>query len=161
MVAAVLAVPGDFVWDAELTVDNPNGSSAFDRLQKRARKSLPLRVQTAAREHPARLYVFDVMAIGKRDLRGLPLLERKHLLRASFDNTAQLVFVNGVVEMGEWVFAQMKAHDFEGMVAKRLDSLYQGGRTHAWQKVKYSGYSRPAALGWGKAKVATGHSDNG
>lgn len=153
MVAAVLEVPGDFVWDAELTVDKPNGSSAFDRLQKRARTSVPMRVQAAAHEHPARLYVFDMMAIGKRDLRGLPLLERKHILRASFDDTVQLVFVNGVVEVGDWVFEQMKAHDFEGMVAKRLSSVYQGGRTHDWLKMKFQGYSRQAALGWGKATL--------
>jgi hypothetical protein len=41
--------------------------------------------------HPARLYVFDVLAIGERDVRGLPLSQRKELLRDSFDNTATLI----------------------------------------------------------------------
>src|SRR5260370_1758608 len=37
IVEAVAAVPGNFVWDAELTVDTPTGQSDFNRLSKRAR----------------------------------------------------------------------------------------------------------------------------
>jgi hypothetical protein len=40
--------------------------------------------------------------------------------------------------------------DFEGMVAKRLDSTYQRGRSRDWLKIKYADYSRPAALGFGR-----------
>jgi bifunctional non-homologous end joining protein LigD len=147
IVEAVAAVPGNFVWDAELTVDTPTGRSDFNQLSKRARTSVPLRVRAAALSHPARLYAFDMLATGNRDLRSLPLSERKAHLRDSFENTGALVFVNGIVEAGEWVFEQVVAYDMEGMLAKRLDSTYQRGRSHDWQKVKFSGYSRPAALG--------------
>ena len=64
-----------------------------------------------------------------------------------FENTSELVYVTGIVAVGAWVFEQVEAHDFEGMVAKRLDSTYQRGRSNDWRKVKYAGYSRPAALG--------------
>jgi bifunctional non-homologous end joining protein LigD len=46
----------------------------------------------------------------------------------------------------------VKLHDFEGMVAKRLDSTYQRGRSRDWIKVKHADYSRPAALGFGQSK---------
>ncbi|KDR38090.1 hypothetical protein [Caballeronia glathei] len=57
----------------------------------RARAIWPMHVRAVAKQHPARLYVFDVLAAGGRDLRALPLLERKELLRDSFDNTDVLV----------------------------------------------------------------------
>jgi bifunctional non-homologous end joining protein LigD len=150
VVAAVERVPGDFVWDAELTVDEPTGQSSFERLQIRARTSVPFKVSVAVAKHPARLYVFDMLADGERDLRRLPLVERKQVLRDSFENTAVLVYVTGIVAAGAWVFEQVKVHDFEGMVGKRLDAPYQRGRSRDWLKVKFAGYSRPAALGWGR-----------
>jgi bifunctional non-homologous end joining protein LigD len=146
--AAVADISGDFVWDAELTVDDTGGHSSFDRLQKRAKTSIGSRVRAAALAHPARLYVFDILAVGNRDLRGLPLLTRKGFLRDSFADTAELVFVNGIVEAGEWVFEQVESLRFEGMIAKRLESAYQRGRSHDWRKVKFAGYGRPAALGF-------------
>ncbi|MEC5409424.1 hypothetical protein VOM14_28200 [Paraburkholderia sp. MPAMCS5] len=51
----------------------------------------------------------------------MPLIERKQLLRDSFDDTALLVYASGIVTAGAWVFEQVKARDFEGMLAKRLD----------------------------------------
>jgi bifunctional non-homologous end joining protein LigD len=154
MVEEIAQVKGDFVWDAELTVDEPTGQSSFDRLQKRARASMPRSVKVAMRDHPSRLYVFDVMMAGKRDLRALPLMKRKEILRGSFENTSGLVFVTGIVSAGEWVFDQVKAHDFEGMLAKRMDAPYQRGRSRDWIKIKYEQYSRPAALGFGRKAPA-------
>ncbi len=97
----------------------------------------------------ARLYMFDMLTIGFRDLRGLPLRQRNGFLPDNFEDTGSLVFTNGIGGEGEWVFEQVELHGFEGMVAKRLDSLYQRGRTHEWQKIKYAGYGRTAALGFG------------
>jgi bifunctional non-homologous end joining protein LigD len=150
IVAAVASVPGDFIWDAELTVDEPTGQSSFERLQIRARTTVGVRVAMAA--HPARLYVFDMLAAGEKDLRPLPLVERKDILRDSFANTAKLIYTTGIVTAGAWVFEQVKLHDFEGMVAKRLDSTYQRGRSRDWIKIKHAEYSRSAALGFGRSK---------
>jgi bifunctional non-homologous end joining protein LigD len=152
IVAAVEQVPGNFVWDAELTVDEPNGESSFERLQTRARTTVPMRVRAAALEHPARLYVFDMLANGKRDLRKLPLSARKEILRDSFENTGTLIYVIGVPTVGSWVFEQAQKNRFEGMVAKRLDSTYQRGRSQDWLKIKDQNYHRAAALGFGSSR---------
>jgi bifunctional non-homologous end joining protein LigD len=149
VVAAIAQVPGDFTWDAELTVDDPGGYSNFEVLRSRAVTSVASRVKAASIARPARLYLFDILTLGTRDLRGLPLLKRKAFLRDSFEDTGSLVFTNGIVGAGEWVWEQVELHGFEGMVAKRLDSLYQRGRTTEWQKVKYAGFHRKAALGFG------------
>jgi bifunctional non-homologous end joining protein LigD len=154
VVAAVGKVPGNFIWDAELTVDEPNGESSFERLQTRARTTVPMRVRAAAAEHPARLYVFDILAKGKRDVRKLPLQKRKEILRDSFENSGALVYVIGVPTVGGWVFEQAQKNRFEGMLAKRLDSTYERGRSNAWLKIKDQNYHRAEALGFGRSRPA-------
>jgi ATP-dependent DNA ligase len=42
----------------------------------------------------------------------------------------------------------MASQDFEGIVAKRLDSPYKAGRQPTWLKIKNPGYSRKEALGY-------------
>lgn len=153
VVAALAELPGDFVLDAELTVDLPTGHSSFERLRRRAVTSVQSRVRAAMIEHPARLYLFDMMASNGRDLRGLPLTTRKEHLRDCFDNTATLIFATGIVAAGHWVFEQVQQNGLEGMVAKWMQSTYQRGRSSDWRKVKYAGYGRPAALGWGRSRA--------
>jgi bifunctional non-homologous end joining protein LigD len=115
--------------DCELTVDDPTGHSLFGQLLSRARKSEPSSVRHAIAAHPARLYVFDMLATGNRSIRELPLIERKRWLRDSFTDSAALVFVNGVIGAGHQVFALAQTHRFEGMVGKRLSFRHIGEDT--------------------------------
>ncbi|KAA1013226.1 DNA ligase [Paraburkholderia panacisoli] len=140
IVQAVAAVPGDFVWDTELAIGSGRGSE-FGLLQQRAKTISPRNVPAAVRRCPARLYVFDMLA-NRRDLRGLPLIERKRILRDSFDDTDALSFVSGIIGDGVAVFGLVQTHGFEGMVAKRLASPYVRGRSRDWLKIKWAGYSR-------------------
>ena len=150
IVKAVAAVPGDFVWDAELAVGSGRGEIEFASLQQRARTVSPRNVPAAARKCPARLYVFDMLASGTRDIRDRPLFERKQHLRDSFGDTTLLTYTMHVEGVGELVFDRVKSHDFEGMVAKRTWSVYMRGRSLNWIKIKNPDYSRPAALGFSK-----------
>ncbi|MFM0022215.1 ATP-dependent DNA ligase [Paraburkholderia azotifigens] len=150
IVKAVAAVPGDFVWDAELAVGSGRGETEFARLQQRARTVSPRSVPAAARKCPARLYVFDMLSSGARDLRDRPLFERKQQLRDSFDDTPRLVYATHVEGVGELVFEQVQLNDFEGMVAKRTWSVYMRGRSLNWIKIKNDAYTRRAALGFGR-----------
>jgi ATP-dependent DNA ligase len=151
VVKAVAAVPGDFVLDAELAVGSGRGPVEFANLQQRARTVSPRSIPAAVRKCPARLYVFDMMMLGTRDIRDRPLVKRKSMLRDAFDDTPTLVYVTHVETVGELVFEQVLLNDFEGMVCKRKESLYVRGRTLSWIKVKNAEYSRPAALGFGRA----------
>ncbi|MDR5791697.1 DNA ligase [Caballeronia sp. LP003] len=148
IVEAVANVDGSFVWDCELTVGAARGTESFDRLRARAVMSVEPRIRAAAARSPARLCAFDILVLGKRDLRGMALRERKPILRQCFDDTPFLLYATGIETVGELVFEQVVAHDFEGMVAKRLDAPYRRGRSSDWLKIKYGGYSRPAALGF-------------
>jgi bifunctional non-homologous end joining protein LigD len=150
VVKAVEAVPGGFVWDAELTVDDDTGRSSFDRLRQRAVTKTPKNVRAAAKADPARLYIFDALSIDGADIRALPLTERKMHLRESFENSNTLIYASGIEDEGKLVFEHVEELGLEGMIAKRTDSVYQRGRSRDWLKIKYSGYGRPAALGWGR-----------
>lgn len=149
VVEAVAAIPGDFVWDCELAVGGARGQEAFDLLQQRAKTNSPKSVPAAVRRCPARIFVFDMLMSEGTDLREKPLVERKEMLRDSFDDTHTLVYVTDVEGIGELVFEQVQLHDFEGMVAKRGASTYVGGRSRNWLKIKNRSYSRAAALGFG------------
>jgi bifunctional non-homologous end joining protein LigD len=140
IVHAVAEVPGEFVWDAELCVGSGRGAE-FGLLQQRAKTVSPRNVPAAARKCPARLYIFDMLA-SKKDLRALPLIERKAILRDSFEDSDALSFVSGIIGDGIAVFGLVKQHKFEGMVCKRLASTYSKGRSRDWYKIKWAGYSR-------------------
>jgi bifunctional non-homologous end joining protein LigD len=50
--------------------------------------------------------------------------------------TGRLRFTDHVIERGLDLFAALEAQQLEGMVAKRVASLYVSGRSKDWLKVK-------------------------
>ncbi|CAG9169715.1 hypothetical protein [Cupriavidus pinatubonensis] len=43
---------------------------------------------------------------------------------------------------GEWLYQNVRALGGEGIVAKRAGSLYRGGTSNDWLKMKVPGYHR-------------------
>ncbi|WP_440223979.1 DNA ligase D [Dokdonella sp. MW10] len=86
--------------------------------------------------------LFDLPYLEGRSLRNVPLLERKQLLaeRLARRTHPLLRHSDHQVGKGAAVFAQAVSHGFEGIVSKRVDSIYTGSRSGAWIKVK----SRPS-----------------
>ena len=81
-------------------------------------------------------YVFDVLWLDGRDVRELPLRERKALLRdaLSFDDPLRLTEYRN--EAGEAMFEEACRKGWEGVIAKRADSAYVDGRSRDWLKFK-------------------------
>jgi bifunctional non-homologous end joining protein LigD len=103
---------------------------------------------TAAAETPAALCVFDVLVIRGRDVRALPLAERKARLRDLVPDIRGVQIVSSLESHGEALFNQAVKLDIEGTVAKRLDAPYSAGGQLAWLKIKDRNYSRQEALGF-------------
>jgi bifunctional non-homologous end joining protein LigD len=83
-------------------------------------------------------YVFDVLYAEGEDTTGLPLRERKALLR-------RLLAFHGPVRLtphrnrdGEALFREACRKGWEGLIAKRADSPYVHGRSRDWLKLKCS-----------------------
>jgi bifunctional non-homologous end joining protein LigD len=85
------------------------------------------------RQGAADYNVFDVLWIDGRDVRPLPLAERRRLL-ASIRFTLPVARVEALDGDAPWERACREG--WEGVIAKRLDAAYEGRRSKAWLKMK-------------------------
>jgi bifunctional non-homologous end joining protein LigD len=133
---AVAALPySGVVLDGELVVLNEQGRPEFQRLQKRARLRRRPEIERATVESPVTLFVFDLLAFEDFDLRGLPLVERKAVLRELLPASGPLRYSDHVEERGKEMFEQVRNLGLEGVLAKKADSTYQMRRSPHWLKV--------------------------
>lgn len=115
------------VLDGEIVALDARGRPVFQWLQDWAGR----------REGTLVYYVFDLLYLDGRDLRGLPLRRRKELLRAALPELPGVRFGAHVEEDGERFFAEAVRLGLEGMVAKDASSAYEEGRRSGrWVKVK-------------------------
>ena len=142
----------DLVLDGEVVVHDERGIPSFQRLQKRARLSRPIDIDRAAIELPATLYLFDCLSFHERDLRTLPLLERKQVLRRILPPVGPLRFSDHIPEKGVEMFERVAAMGLEGVMAKRSDSPYRGGRSADWLKIRADLTDDFAVIGWTEPK---------
>ncbi len=89
-------------------------------------------------------YAFDLVWLNGRDLRELPLLERKSQLRKVVpDPRSRLLYLDHIEHQGAELFTLACEHDLEGIVAKPKQSPYQTLRgTPPWVKIKNPSYSQ-------------------
>lgn len=123
------------ILDGEVVVNDAAGLPSFQRIQKRGRLQRRADIARAAVALPATCYAFDLLAFEGYDLRGLPLLERKALLRDMLPATGPVRYSDHIPERGEEMFRHIVGLGLEGVVAKRADSVYVGGRSRSWLKV--------------------------
>ena len=127
--------PKRLVLDGELVVLDEAGKPDFDRLCRRARTKKRLDVEHAARSDPAALFVFDLLVVGNRDVRKLPLLKRKELLQDVLDGSQRVRAVQYIGEQGQRLFDSACQLQFEGIMAKKAHAPYTTGRSRDWLKI--------------------------
>jgi bifunctional non-homologous end joining protein LigD len=118
------------VLDGEVVVLRPDGRTDFQDLQNALQGS----------SGGALCYfAFDLLEVEGEDLRARPLLERKFRLAALMGEAPSegaLRYGDHVVGDGPAFHAQACAHGLEGIISKRADAPYRGGRGKDWLKVK-------------------------
>ncbi|KMV19638.1 hypothetical protein ACT17_06260 [Mycolicibacterium conceptionense] len=124
------------VLDGEIVALDRAGRPSFSRLQRR----WPMRRRPATallRDVPVRLFAFDLIGLDGRDLTGLPYARR----RAALDEIGRAAEPGVLVVPPAWedadshdMLAAAREHAVEGIVCKRVDSLYVPGRSKAWIK---------------------------
>ena len=120
--------PKEFVIDGEVCALDARGVPRFGLLQNRARK-------------PPRLayFVFDLLWLTGKDLRAMPLEDRRQDLARVLGKLPKdsIVALSSAVS-GEprHVLKTACSSGFEGIVAKEKGSAYTGGRGMSWLKIK-------------------------
>jgi bifunctional non-homologous end joining protein LigD len=93
------------------------------------------------RQCQAVYYAFDVLWLNGRDVRDLPLVERKKILRKVIPRKSSSVGCVSYVDRGALkLFELVKKGDLEGLVVKRKDAKYS--QQTLWYKVLNPTYTQ-------------------
>src|SRR5205823_3949779 len=119
------------VFDGEVACLDETGRSVFRDLLFRRR--------------PCIFIAFDLLYLNGKDLRMLPLIERKTKLKTLIRRKrSRLLYLDHVEGDGRLLFEEIVKMDLEGMVCKRKDSPYKVTEKPSsyWIKVKNSRYGQ-------------------
>ncbi|MGX1804374.1 non-homologous end-joining DNA ligase [Nocardia sp. NPDC055321] len=149
VVAALKAVPGNgtLVLDGEIVAPERDGAPSFGLLQRRMHVERPGEQLLA--EVPVRFFVFDVLTIGDLDTTGETYLDRRARL-AELELPAPLSAPPHWVGMdARKLLYAAEEHRLEGIVSKRVDSVYlPGRRSPAWIKTPLRNNTEVVVAGW-------------
>ncbi|WP_162304812.1 ATP-dependent DNA ligase [Sinorhizobium medicae] len=121
----------DWTLDGEAVVLNDQGRSDFGMLQ-RALGRVPSAVEAGA----IVFFAFDLLYLDGRDLRRLPLRERRRLLELLVAGREGAVRLSEEVQAdGDAFFSVACEHGLEGIIAKHIEKPYRSGRGEWWQKI--------------------------
>jgi DNA ligase D-like protein (predicted ligase) len=158
--------PNRFVADGEIVAFD-HGRTSFAKLQSRIHVSRPSDAEIAA--VPVHLYLFDLLVIDDVDITGLPLRDRKRLLRRSFDWGGRVHLSAHRNSDGEQYLRLACQRGWEGVIAKRADAEYRSGRSPDWLKFKcesgqefvVGGFTDPAGSRVGFGALLLGYHQSG
>jgi bifunctional non-homologous end joining protein LigD len=147
------------VIDGEIVAFDEDGRNSFETLQQRMNLQNPRDIERARKRIPVTLVAFDLLWLDGHETIGLPLEERRELLRliVEEDDRLRLTAHFEGEHAGTTLVEAAKAQSLEGVVAKRLGSPYvPGRRTDAWRKIKLRNTQDCVILGYTQGQRARG-----
>ena len=123
--------------DGEVVPLDEDGRPDFGLLEERIRSAGARIPGPETGQAPLVYQAFDLLYLDGRLLTGVPLEERKRLLRSVLRDHPRVRYASHVDGDGEAFFEAAARRDLDGMIAKNRRSLYEPGRRAAsWLKVK-------------------------
>jgi bifunctional non-homologous end joining protein LigD len=137
------------VFDGELVAFDDAGRPSFQTLQGRIHLASEALVRERMRSIPVTLMLFDVLHLSGRSTRELGYEERRALLQElELDGPSWQTPGHHLGE-GSKLLAATREKRLEGVVAKRLGSLYEPGRRGgSWLKIKNVQSQEVVIGGW-------------
>jgi len=130
---ALRKLPADrAVLDGEVVALDPQGRSSFQLLQSYHK--------AVSEKPPLVYYVFDLLHLECRDLRGVPLWRRKELAQLIVNDLCPTIRFSASIDADSTrLIREMRARGLEGLIAKQKDSGYESGRrSGCWVKFKWT-----------------------
>jgi bifunctional non-homologous end joining protein LigD len=142
---------GRIILDGEIVALDEHGVSKFQLLQPRMGRKNHAEIERLAATTRLAYYVFDLVYLDGFNLTGCALLERKSTLETILKPSKNIRYSDHILEHGEQLYQEIAKVPLEGMIAKRLDSVYVQKRSRDWLKVKtilesevvIGGYTQP------------------
>ncbi len=125
------------ILDGELIIGSGRKPD-FELIKERSLSKSPYRIKRLSQEKPATFVALDILYLDGNQLTGRPLEERKKLLAEILEENDFLVKSRTFPQYGKRLFEQVVERGLEGIIAKKLDSVYlMGKRTRDWVKIKH------------------------
>lgn len=127
-----LSFSNDIILDGEIICYNPDTNRVdFELCMER----FMTRSSHKSKLLPVHYVVFDILYYNGNDLRNLPLSRRKEILDAVLEDTEYISKIRYVKEHGKSFFDAARELQLEGVVAKRVNSVYESRRSNSWRKI--------------------------
>jgi len=139
--------------DGEIVALNEEGRPDFQLLQRRMHVRDVASLRVLQREVPIVLMIFDLLWVDGRLIIELPYTERRRVLEVLGPSRSTWQTPPASTEDGDAALATSRELGLEGVVAKRLDSVYEPGRrSSAWRKIKHDLRQEFVIGGWSPGK---------
>jgi bifunctional non-homologous end joining protein LigD len=139
----------EVVLDGEIVAFDDRGLPSFERLQNRLHLTKDRDVRARMGATPVVYMLFDLLYLDGRSLMGRPYRERRELLESlELDGPAWKTSAS-LPGAGTQLKQAAEQQGLEGIVAKRLDSVYlPGARGTTWLKIKLRQGQEFVIAGW-------------
>ncbi|WMI79894.1 DNA ligase D [Anaerotignum sp. MB30-C6] len=144
------------VLDGEMVITDASGKTDFQALQNYLKNS---------KSQKLTYILFDILALDGEDLREQTLLKRKEILEALMKDAPNNLYYSRYVKgQGEESFSVACQAGMEGIIGKKIDSIYSGTRNGDWIKLKcdkrqefvIGGYTLSDKKAWGVSSLLLG-----
>lgn len=148
------------IMDGEIVIVDKGGKATFSKLQNYAKKPSGRLIY----------YAFDLLWYDGHDLRDLPLIDRKQMLKQLISTNEAIEYCDHIRGRGRDFFMAVSNQGLEGMMAKKAESIYRDGyrsklwlkvKTHKRQEVVIGGFSEPKGSRKSIGALLTGVYENG
>src|SRR5688500_415223 len=137
------------ILDGEIVAFDADGHPSFQRLQSRMGVTSPSIIKHRSIEVPVSFMAFDVLYLDDELTIDRPYEERRGLLDGLGLDGGSWQAPRHHLGEGAALLAATRERDLEGVVAKRLGSVYRPGRrTHDWLKLRNTRRQELVIGGW-------------
>lgn len=143
--ATALDLPSALI-DGEIVKLDRQGNPSFSALQAALKSG----------EGGFTLFAFDLLSLADKDLTKASNVERKQKLAALLADApgdGAIHYAEHVLGAGEQLFDALCKAGQEGIISKRADAPYRGGRARSWLKVKCTRRQEFVIVGWLKSET--------